>query len=77
MGSVKQAKSEPVSPLRAERRRRGWSLTHVTVLSGIATADLSLVERGLRPAHPGWRRRLAVAFRLPETVLFPAEAPRA
>ena len=56
--------------LRSERERRGWSLTRVTALTGIATNDLSMLERGLRPAFPGWRRRLARAFRLPASVLF-------
>jgi transcriptional regulator with XRE-family HTH domain len=66
--------------LRAERLRRGWSITRVTMLTGISAPDLSVVERGLRPAHPGWRRRLATAFKLPEAELFaevPAEEPRA
>jgi transcriptional regulator with XRE-family HTH domain len=61
--------------LRAERVRRGWSLTRVTMQTGIASADLSALERGLRPAHPGWRRRLAKAFKLPEAELF-AEVPK-
>jgi transcriptional regulator with XRE-family HTH domain len=60
------------SRLREERRRRGWSLTRVTALTGISTCDVSLIERGLRPAYPGWRRRLAEAYGLPEAELFPA-----
>jgi hypothetical protein len=59
-----------MSRLREERLRRGWSLTHVTTLTGIATGDLSAVERRLRPAFPGWRRRLSEAFGLPEAELF-------
>lgn len=58
------------SALRAERRKRGWSLTYVSGLTGIAHADLSMLERGLRPAFPGWRRRLARAFGLPAEELF-------
>jgi|RhiMetdeSRZDD1v2_1073273.scaffolds.fasta_scaffold5003110_2 transcriptional regulator with XRE-family HTH domain len=60
--------------LRAERLRRGWSQTHVTILTGIASPDVSAIERGVRYAPPGWRRRLAVAFKVPEAELF-AEVP--
>lgn len=56
--------------LRRERKRRNWSLTKVTVLTGIDTAALSKIERGLWPCGPAWRRRLAEAFGLPEEVLF-------
>jgi len=42
----------------------------VTILTGIATSDLSKVERGLAIPHPGWQRRLSRAFRLPSSVLF-------
>jgi transcriptional regulator with XRE-family HTH domain len=67
-----QAKSgkTPALSLRAERLCRGWSQTRVTMLTGIAQGDLSAVERGLRHAHPGWRRRIADAFGLPESTLF-------
>jgi transcriptional regulator with XRE-family HTH domain len=60
--------------LKAERLKRGWSQTRVSMLTGIAAPDLSAVERGLRRAHPGWQRRLAVTFGLPADVLF-AEVP--
>ena len=56
--------------LREERQRRGWSLVDVTMKTGIASADVSLMERGLKPAYPGWRRRLSQAFGLPEAELF-------
>jgi DNA-binding XRE family transcriptional regulator len=59
--------------LRNERLRRGWTLTKVTQVTGISTADLSQVERGLRPAFPGWQRRLAEAFNLPVSDLFPEQ----
>lgn len=42
----------------------------MTQLTGIAAADLSMLERGLRPAFPGWQRRLARAFGLPAAELF-------
>jgi transcriptional regulator with XRE-family HTH domain len=56
--------------LKSERLSRRWSQTKLSMLTGIASSDLSAVERGLRYAHPGWRRRLAIAFKLPEAVLF-------
>ncbi len=56
--------------IRRERLSRGWSLTHVSGLTGIATSDLSLIERGLQPVFPGWRQRLARAFRVPGEQLF-------
>jgi transcriptional regulator with XRE-family HTH domain len=60
--------------LKAERLSRGWSQAKLTMLTGIAGPDLSAIERGLRYAHPGWRRRLATAFKIPEAELF-AEVP--
>jgi hypothetical protein len=66
-------KSQAPTRLWAERHNREWSLTKLTMLTGISSSDLSLLERGLRPAYPGWRRRLAAAFRLPEAALFPDE----
>jgi transcriptional regulator with XRE-family HTH domain len=56
--------------LRAERLKRGWSQTQVSMRTGIATPDVSAVERGRRYPHPGWRRRLAAAFQIPESELF-------
>jgi len=56
--------------LRTERRRRGWSLTRVGGLTNIAPSDLSQVERGLRPAFPGWQERLVDAFGVPAEKLF-------
>ena len=61
--------------LREERIRRGWSLTELTRRTGIATSDLSQIERGLRFAHPGWRRRIARALELPESQLFASIQP--
>jgi hypothetical protein len=40
------------------------------MLTGIAGPDISAIERGTRYPHPGWRRRIAAAFRLPESELF-------
>lgn len=56
--------------LRRERLKRGWSLTQVTVLTGIDGSALSKIERRVWPCGPEWRRRIAAAFGLPEEVLF-------
>ena len=56
--------------LRAERLRRGWSMINVCMRTGISPSDLSLIERGHKPAYPGWRRRLSQAFGMPESELF-------
>ena len=62
--------------LRRERLARGWTLTKVTVLTGIATSDLGQLERGQRSAFPSWRKKLAELFELSEDVLFaPDPAP--
>jgi len=53
--------------LRTERLRRGWSQTKLSALTGIAQSDLSALENGRRPLSPGWRRRIALAFGLPES----------
>jgi hypothetical protein len=45
------------------------------MLTGVAPSDLSLMERGMKPAFPSWRRRVAEAFDMPEAALFaPAKA---
>ncbi|MBI3932401.1 MAG: helix-turn-helix transcriptional regulator [Acidobacteria bacterium] len=62
--------------LRAERLRRGWSMTRVAGLTGISPSDLSQLERGLRPAFPGWRRRLSDVFGVSEGELFAREEAR-
>ena len=56
--------------LRPYRIKRGWSLTELTRRTGIATSDLSQIERSLKFVHPGWRRRIARAFALSERELF-------
>ena len=56
--------------LRKERLRRGWTQRELSAFTGIAGPDLSAIERGVKPAFPGWRRRLARAFGLPEDELF-------
>jgi len=64
-------KPAPMSRLRQERLRRGWSITRVVVLTEINATSLSLLERGLLPAFPGWKRRLADAFGMSVDELFP------
>jgi transcriptional regulator with XRE-family HTH domain len=56
--------------LREERLRRGWTQTRLSALTGIASPDLSAIERGRRPVFAGWRRRLAEVFGVPEVALF-------
>jgi len=62
--------------LREERIRRGWSQTQVSMLTGISSPDLSAIERGVRPAFPAWRRRLALAFDMSEKELFGVEGAK-
>jgi transcriptional regulator with XRE-family HTH domain len=59
-----------VLALRKEREGRGWSLTDLCAKTGIAPTTLSEIERGYRHAYPGWRKRIAQAFKLPEAKLF-------
>ena len=66
-------KTETVTRLREERLRRGWTLTYLTQVTGISTADISQIEWARRPAFPGWRRKLAKAFGMPASELFPEE----
>lgn len=63
--------TERTTRLRVERLQRRWTLTQLTQATGISTADISQMERGLRHAFPGWRARLSKAFGLPEETLFP------
>ena len=37
---------------------------------GIASTDLSMLERGLRPLFPGWRSRIARALGVSASALF-------
>jgi transcriptional regulator with XRE-family HTH domain len=56
--------------IREERLKRGWSITRLTQLTGIASSDLSQIERGLQFVHPGWRRRISRAFGMSASELF-------
>lgn len=48
--------------LRMVRQRRGLTQIQLCQLTGISPADISAIELGLRPAFPGWRRRIAEAL---------------
>lgn len=56
--------------MRNEREKRGWSLTDVCRMTGIAPTTLSEIEREMRHPYPGWRSKIAEAFGLPEAELF-------
>ena len=62
--------------LRGARIARGWTLADLGKRTGIAVPDLSVIERGLKPAYPEWRRRISRAFRLPLSALFDNSTPR-
>lgn len=50
--------------LRKERERRGWTLDKLSKKTAISQPDLSRLERGLCPAYPGWKKKIALAFRV-------------
>lgn len=57
--------------MRIERHKRGWSLAKLCAKTGgIDGGALSKIERGIWPACPGWRRRIAAAFQMSEEELF-------
>jgi len=56
--------------VRVERQRRGGSLAKLCQLTGIDSTNLTRLERGVIPAGPSRRRRIAEAFQMPEEYLF-------
>ena len=56
--------------VREERIKRGLSINKLSQLTGIGASDLSMLERGQRPAYPGWRLRIARALSIQVQVLF-------
>jgi len=60
-----------LSKMQELRKGRNWSLTKMCVKTGIDPANLSRIERGQIVAYPGWRKRIAAAFELPEGEIFP------
>ncbi|MCL6612472.1 MAG: helix-turn-helix domain-containing protein [Peptococcaceae bacterium] len=57
--------------LKKTRVKKGFSLLKLYQATGIDPANLSRLERGLVPAYPGWRKRIAEALGVPESELFP------
>lgn len=56
--------------VREIREARGWSLSELSRRTAISKCDLSLLEREMRPAFPGWQKRIARAFQLPISEVF-------
>jgi transcriptional regulator with XRE-family HTH domain len=56
--------------LREERRRRGWTQTRLSALTGLAQSDLSAFENERRQAGAGQRQRIAVVFGMAAADLF-------
>lgn len=56
--------------LREVRKGRGITLRELAAKTGITIPDLSMLERGQRPAFPGWQRRISKALRVPAAELF-------
>lgn len=56
--------------LRQVREERKMSLVGLTQLTGISPSDISEIERGRRPAFPGWRARISRALGVPQDELF-------
>ena len=56
--------------LREERVKQRLSINALSRLTGIGASDLSMLERGQRPAYPGWRLRIARALKVQAEVLF-------
>jgi hypothetical protein len=56
--------------LRRVRIGQGKTLRQLSAATAIAGPDLSRLERGLLPAYPGWRARLARALRMSADELF-------
>lgn len=60
-----------MNTLKEERRKRGWSQVMLSMKTGgIAPSDLSAIENGKRVAYPGWKKRIARAFRMDADELF-------
>lgn len=56
--------------LTIERQRRGWSKSELARRTGIGLTEICRIEAGKIYVYPGWRRRIAEAFDLPEEELF-------
>jgi transcriptional regulator with XRE-family HTH domain len=61
--------------LRRVRQEKNLTLRELETRTGIANGDLSLIERGLKPSWPGWRKRIALVLGVSEDVLFSSVEP--
>jgi transcriptional regulator with XRE-family HTH domain len=69
-----------MAQVKGERERRGWSQHELGRRCGLPASTISAIECGATRIWPGWRKRLARAFKMREAELFPegtAEATRA
>ena len=57
--------------VRPVRKSMGMSGLELSRRVKMAPSTLSLVERGMLPAYPNWRRRISEALGLSEEELFP------
>ena len=57
--------------VREVRKRKNMSALELARRAVMASSSLSLIERGLIPAYPGWRKRIAQALNVSERELFP------
>lgn len=53
--------------LREERQRQGLSQVKLSMLTGIASTDISAIENGWKKPFPGWKKRIARALRIQES----------
>jgi transcriptional regulator with XRE-family HTH domain len=62
--------------IKQERLARHWTQQKLGVLSRLPTSTICALENGYAHPWPAWRRRLARAFKLPQSVLFGEIAPK-
>lgn len=53
--------------LREERLRRGLSQTKLSIMTGIASTDISAIENGWKKPFPGWKKRIAGALEVEDS----------
>lgn len=54
----------------AERQKLGLSQAALGRKAGINQCTMNLLERGRIPLYPGYRRKIAAALDMPESILF-------
>ena len=59
-----------MTKLKAVRQARGYSITQLTCMTGIATSDLSAVENSKRFPFKGWRKKISRVLQTPEREIF-------